>query len=332
VGASLLVEFGLRCSSLDKHAKTLAYSVNVCPQLPAGHLLLAVEVILRPSDRPTELGWLRLNGVRLAEPRRIGTVLLWEGPLNALSASQMFAAADMVAWENSQPCPSWHHIKNAATCDGYVWKVYDYRRREVDAEDRRSPTHSLAYIPGCAVVCKSTDLVVIRYPYLEGTHRPQSVGQWATLIRFVQQLHQDAIVHGDLRLSNIVFGRHNGKVTVIDYDFAGRVGEKEYPKGFNRKIDDGARHRAATDRQALSFEHDWFAIASMMEKCTLERAEPKWQDAYELLKVPGMTGQVDRVVQILEDFPMLQITSLDHTTARSLAVTGGPGTGSPERK
>ena len=231
-----LFEFGLRCSSLDKHAQTLAYSVNVCPQLPPAHLLLAVEVILHPCDRPAELGWLRVSGVRHAEPRQIGSVLLWEGPLNALSASKMFAAADMVAQGNTQPSLDWTPIKNAAIGDGYVWKIYDYRRRTVAAQDQRSPVHSLTYIPDCAVVCKSTDLVVIRYPYLEGTHQPRSVAQWITLICCVQRLHKDGIVHGDLRFSNVVFGSRDEMVTVIDYDFAGEVAQKTYHRGSTTRL------------------------------------------------------------------------------------------------
>jgi hypothetical protein len=323
-----LLEFGLRCASRSKRVQTLAYSVNVSPQLPPGHLLLAAEVIVHPSDQPGALGWLRVSGVRPTEPHYLGAVLLWEGPLNALSASRLLAAADMVAQARYWPRDmSWRTCKNVAFGGGHVWKAYDYRERNVNSSERRSHELSLTYISGCEVVCQSTDLVVIRYPYLEGTHRPHSVGQWIALLCCVQRLHQGGIVHGDLRLSNAVFSSRSDVVTIIDYDFAGRAGEKRYPPQFNQDIDDGARARSASAGRCLLFEHDWFAIAAMMKKCHLEQAELRWRQAQELLEAPD--HNVDRAIQLLQDCASLSITSLDDKATASLAVDGGPGTGSP---
>ena len=329
-----LLEFGLHCALRSKHVQTLAYSVNVCPQLPPGHLLLAAEVILRPTDQPGELGWLRVNGVRPAKPHYLGAVLLWEGPLDVRSASRLLAAADMVAQARYQPLDaSWRMCKNVAFGSGHVWKAYDYRGRNVDPSERRSHNLSLTYISGCKVVCQSEDLVLIRYPYSEGTHRPHSVGQWIALLRCVQRLHRDGVVHGDLRLSNVVFSSTSSDVaTIIDYDFAGRVEEKKYPPHFNRDIDDGARARSAAAGRQLLFEHDWFAVAAMMKKCQLDRTEPRWRCAQELLETLGPGQDVDQVIQLLQDCADLSITSLEDKATASLGVDGGPGTGSPEKQ
>jgi hypothetical protein len=126
-----VLEFGLRVDK--KHVQTLAYCVNLSPQLLAGQVLLAAEVILRPADKLCDIGWLRLTGVCIARAGCIGSTLLWEGPLNEQSASRMFAAANRVAAQMSvqQQPGSWHVSGNAALTDGLVWKAYDYRGRTV---------------------------------------------------------------------------------------------------------------------------------------------------------------------------------------------------------
>ena len=71
----------------------------------------------------------------------------------------------------------------------------------------------------------------------------------------------------------------------------------------------------------------------MMKRCQLEQVEPKWQKAQNLLQVPGVTAQdVDQVIQMLEDCSSLSIASLEAKASSSLAVEGGPGTGSPEKQ
>ena len=325
-----LWEFGVHGKACNKHVQTMAYCVNVCPQLQPGHLLLAVEAILSPSDGDGELAWLRVSAVCIVEAFCMGAVLLWEGPLNALSVSQLLAAADMIAQERYPHADTWHSSKNAAIGDDHVWKAYDYRDCAVQLDDRRSPDLSCKYIPGCKIVCKSTDLVLIRYPYLEGTHQPRSVGQWIAVLRCVLRLHQDGIVHGDLRLSNIVFSSTSDVVTIIDYDFSGRHREKTYPLHFNCNIDDGARHRSASAGRLLLFPHDWFAVAAMMKLCQLEQAEPRWQQAQKLLEEPGMV--VAEVIQLLENCSSLLLVLQNKKASSALAVEGGPGTGSPEKK
>jgi hypothetical protein len=328
-----LFEFGVHCSLQAKHTQTLAYAVNVCPQLLAGDLFLAVEVILDPTDRDDELGWLRVNGVRHGEPRLIRSVLLWEGPLNAKSTSRLFAAVDMLAQSRYEPGDSWRPSKNAAIGDGHVWKAYDYRGRKVDLSDRRSPDLSCKFIPGCKIMCQSTDLVVIRYPYLEGTHQPRSIGQWIALLHCVQSLHAQKIVHGDLRLSNVVFSVMSDVVTIIDYDLSGQHGMKKYPQHFNCKIDDGARHQCASAGRLLLYEHDLFALGAMMKMCQPERDEPRWQQAYKRLQEPSVAPEVlEEVIQLLKDCPSLPLVLRDDKASSSLAVEGGPGTGSPEKQ
>ncbi len=189
-----LLEFGLHCSSKDKQHQTLAYDVNLSPQLLDGHVCLAVEVVLLPTDIPGRLSpdcWMRLSGVRLAEGRKVGVVQLWEGPLTVESVCRLFASIEIVAKANfNQSLPHmWRRVKNSCIEGDFVWKVFDYRNRAVEESNRRSPELSLRFIRGCELKCAAADLAVIRYPRVLGSHTPRHVGQWISVIKEVQGIH-----------------------------------------------------------------------------------------------------------------------------------------------
>jgi hypothetical protein len=69
-------------------------------------------------------------------------------------------------------------------------------------------------------------------------------------------------VHGDIRLSNIVFNGEES--TLIDFDFSGKEDEAQYPEGFNVIIHDGARHANAKGGANLAKVHDLFALSEVM--------------------------------------------------------------------
>ncbi len=326
-----LLEFGLKCSSKDKQYQTLAYDVNLSPQLLDGHVCLAVEVILSPTDisnlSPVN-GWMRLSGVRLAQGKKVGVVQLWEGPLNVESVCRLFASIEIVANANlNQSERMWRQVKNSCIEDDFVWKVYDYRSRKVVESNRRSPEFSVRFIPGCEVKCQAADLAVIRYPRVLGSHTPRLVGQWISVIKSVQLFHDEEIVHGDLRASNIVFDANGEGATIIDFDFAGANGKKRYPDGFNVSINDGARHRSASEGRPLLFTHDWFAVGAMMGMCVLEANDSKWQEALQLLQGADVTkADVKKALVLLDTCKTIRVESLKGTTEDA------SGTGSPERK
>lgn len=308
----VLFEFGLRCASKSKHDQVVAYGVNVAPQLEAGHVLLAVEVIVAPDDNLAATGWLRLSAMRLAEGRQVGvSPILWEGLLDSVAVSRLFEAVEIVACANFGSPDPWRMIKNAAFGGDFVWKVFDYRGRNVEEGDRRSPLYALRYVPGCECVLGQVgeDFVVIRYPFLKGSHVPSSVGQWVEVLKHVRSFHQDKIVHGDLRASNIVFGPDQS-ATIIDFDLAGIHNERPYPNGFNLKIEDGSRARGASEGRKLLFSHDWFAVAAMMKMCTVEREEGAWRAAWgQLEKLELSEADVDDVITVLDKCSDVEITS-----------------------
>ena len=79
-------------------------------------------------------------------------------------------------------------------------------------------------------------------------------------------------VHGDIRLSNVIFSTVTNpsdiiETTLIDFDFSGVHGEQTYPSRFNHDIgDDGSRHKDATSGRVVKCEHDVYSAFWIIEK------------------------------------------------------------------
>lgn len=154
----MVFEFGLRCDSKAKANEMLAYCINISSQLRTEEVLLAAEVVLWPTNHPECMRWVRLSGTRLMEGRKIGVVMLWEGPLNEETAGRLLAAPEICATANVQQGFVWSRCKNASISGGRVWKVFDYRGRDVPSAERRSSEWSLRYMLGCRSHCLTSDL------------------------------------------------------------------------------------------------------------------------------------------------------------------------------
>jgi len=296
-------EFGLNCASRQKYNHAIAYGVNLSPQLLPDHVALDVEIVLSASDHSDELGWMRLYGFRLVEGRKVGFANIWQGPLTAHSVSRLLSAIEMVAQSNFSPLGHrpWQQVKNSCLEEDFVWKVFDYRERRVPEAERRLPEFSLKFIPNCEKVVEAVDMTLIRYPRIQGSHTPQTVRQWMVVIESVLGFHAANIVHGDLRASNIIFRNDKEGATIIDFDLAGENGRRIYPKGFNTKINDGARACSVKEGRPLLFEHDWFAISAMMKLCVLEGEQQDWLEACMLLGDANVTREtVGKVLGLLD--------------------------------
>lgn len=322
-------EFGLNCASRHKRNQAMAYGVNLSPQLLPDHVALDVEIILSATDHADELGWMCLSGFHLVEGRKVGFANIWQGPLTDHSVSRLLSAIELVAQSNFSLLRHslWHQVKNSCLDEDFVWKVFDYRERKVPEAERRSPKFSLQFIPNCEKVVEAGDLTLIRYPRIHGSHTPHAVRQWMSVINSVLDFHEAKIVHGDLRASNIIFHDDKEGATIIDFDLAGENGKKIYPKGFNTKINDGARARSVREGRPLLFEHDWFAIGAMMKCCVLEDGEHQdWLEACRLLEEANVSREsVGKVLGLLEKCKDACIDAFKFISEEN------PGTGSPER-
>jgi hypothetical protein len=89
----------------------------------------------------------------------------------------------------------------------------------------------------------------------------------AEIWRAVKVLHDGGFVHGDIRDVNMMT-RHQWSseenarnVLLLDFDWAGRQGEKGYPPNVNPAV---GRHKEAKDGALIMQEHDRFMVDRML--------------------------------------------------------------------
>ncbi|KAF8646503.1 hypothetical protein AX16_007180 [Volvariella volvacea WC 439] len=88
------------------------------------------------------------------------------------------------------------------------------------------------------------------------------------LTTFVRALHSKGFVHGDLRNVNVFVRDDDDTGTstdfqLLDFDWAGRVGEVRYPINLNRKT--VRRPDGAQDGKEITAEHDLQMLEYMFE-------------------------------------------------------------------
>lgn len=91
-------------------------------------------------------------------------------------------------------------------------------------------------------------------------HVAQSPRDFIPIVRQLWNLHQLGFVHGDIRCFNMLM--HQGKGTLIDFDFGGKAGEVRYPRGFVFELTDGSRE--GTAMELIEMRHDWYALDSVI--------------------------------------------------------------------
>ena len=268
----LVIECGVNGSARSKMNQGLAYMNNVFPQANENSVLLVCELIIKEPFRRSTMAVSACFFRDCGQGGKMGHVLLWEGKATGQAFDALLHACDVVAGRNYGSF-GWKPFrkmvnKNVVLEDGRVFKSYDYRCRKVGKDDRRSYELMVELVPGCEKVHEVPNCVVISYPFIVGSGSPSSPSHLIALIDGVLVLHESGIVHGDIRVSNIVFGL-NGVATLIDFDFSGKDGVKKYPSTFNTRINDGARHPDVAGGVVLKFKHDWFAVAELVSRCKL---------------------------------------------------------------
>jgi hypothetical protein len=82
---------------------------------------------------------------------------------------------------------------------------------------------------------------------------------WETFESTMGQFHQAGFVHGDLRHPNILVSKDGPKI--LDFDWAGRIGEPIYPRVLNRR--DIRWPTGAVVRALITIEHDIFMLEQL---------------------------------------------------------------------
>eukprot|EP01118_Nematostelium_gracile_P002379 TRINITY_DN12607_c0_g1_i1.p1 TRINITY_DN12607_c0_g1~~TRINITY_DN12607_c0_g1_i1.p1 ORF type:complete len:126 (-),score=31.39 TRINITY_DN12607_c0_g1_i1:68-445(-) len=77
----------------------------------------------------------------------------------------------------------------------------------------------------------------------------------------IQKMHDSGYVHGDLRPTNIMWNS-DGEVRIIDFDWAGNIGEATYPSTINLAL---TWHPGVKECAKIEPEHDLFQFNRIKE-------------------------------------------------------------------
>jgi len=333
-----VVEFGFLGD--EKKWQCLAYGSNLthsvvrlleCTDVP----ILAMTWGLNKDELDQGQCVLRVVGASpyAAEDDKFSAIDVWAGDVNVANVALLLQAIITTATATQASAPpqeAWtYHGQNVAICrrddTGNVFKLYDYRPsvRGVDIpQQQRRNFELLQRKLGAVVVVKAPDLVLLKYNYVEGDHHATSARQFKSAIEALRELHKGGIVHGDVRALNMLFAEE--RCTFIDYDFAGM---KAYPANYvSTGLHDVGRHNDAVANRPPKEEHDWFALASVMEmhECVADVANGTWEKVCEDVR----SGNVDAAIAAidkLDDQTLEPIDALKSVSTRHL------GTGRPPR-
>ena len=115
---------------------------------------------------------------------------------------------------------------------------------------------------------------VIATPYHEGKHYATHPNQFIPIVNYLDNLHKNGYVHGDIRAYNIVLKYHDSEDNIkpegwlIDFDFGGLVKHNypKYPSGYEKNLTDGFRR--GESGQPITYDQDWYALGQMLfRKC-----------------------------------------------------------------
>jgi serine/threonine protein kinase len=103
--------------------------------------------------------------------------------------------------------------------------------------------------------------------------------------RVVNELHKGGFVHGDIRDTNLLIDRASLPKTVdevgihvIDFDWAGLIGQAKYPTGVNTVS--VRRPNGAQDGEPITEEHDRQMVSFMFEPISVFYYIPMFRFGY----------------------------------------------------
>ena len=258
----------------DKRDQAFKYAANLSHWWPSDRLLEMLSFCIHIDQKNAKrriskfvmdgfVGWGRdkIGVIPMRDVRNTGCKhLRW-----AFDCVSAFAASLPVRQSNCNTEYVPFVKRNTFVDEDRVFKVFNYIGRNVGMSQRRSIDLNLRYLPQEVDMVHSEDsMEIISYPKIKGNHILTNWNQLLAVVEHVERLHGDDIVHGDIRLSNIVFAEDISKSQLIDFDYSGKGNEKFYPDGFNHKIDDGQRHDTAMGGSLLLYEHDLHSLGYIL--------------------------------------------------------------------
>ena len=138
--------------------------------------------------------------------------------------------------------------------ENLVHKYFD-----VDASDILPEQRVLELMNAIFKQLKFTDLTgtnrvyCLQYDYIEGDHIPMTLASFSGAVKILFLLHKEKIVHGDIRLSNILFFKNTS--ILIDFDLS-RTEYCKYPANYRSQATFPERHVGAFGHSSMLLEHD----------------------------------------------------------------------------
>jgi len=129
---------------------------------------------------------------------------------------------------------------------------------------RTAGSHAGGRTKGGGLYVGPTRMVVM--DYIEGKTTAESAswpGVREKVEEVIQKLHEAQLVFGDLRGPNIIFSE--GKVFLIDFNWAGKVNEARYPRNLSESVR-WPREVEELEMKPILMEHDQFMLDQLFPK------------------------------------------------------------------
>ena len=208
------------------------------------------------------------------------------------------------------PATTWHPygqrtvLRLGAAGGDCAFKLYDERpyARGHNARDgwrlnsqlTASKLHATREVQG-------DDLLVLKYDWIHGRHDATHVKHFLSAIEGLGRFHhEDNLIHGDIRAANMIFtsppGDDEPACFFIDFDFAGNE-HRRYPQNYNTELYDVERHPDAYGGALLKKEHDWYALASVMELHRHDDSEA-WADICSSVQAGSIDSAIASIARL----------------------------------
>ena len=137
-------------------------------------------------------------------------------------------------------------------------------------------------------------------------------------------MHDEGRHHGDIRLSNFVFGEEG---FLIDFDWSNF---KTYPPGLQVKLSDTIRHPDAESGRKILKEHDLFSFGSICNFFNLKNGEMEHKKQWEQVSQLFIESKSTEAIELMQKLKTHQIMLKDEKKHLETQEEKSPPT--PERK
>ena len=142
----------------------------------------------------------------------------------------------------------------------------DAMRRQKLLEEALGIATKAGFVVGCG-----DGMSAVKYDFFPSA--PTTKNHLIKLTKIVSALQRKGLLHGDLRLENIIFGP-NDEVFLIDFDWAERIGTAQFPPRANILAFGRIARSSVAPGGYIPHQFDWLCLADILEN--IEGAVGAW--------------------------------------------------------